>query len=85
MSGVLVLLVMAVVVVSVTAGIVVTHVRGRSRRELRDRKFRAAILEQENKRDRALMIGKDEPDAYIAEREIIRLRERYIAGKEDIV
>lgn len=85
MGGVWVALAVLSVVVIVLGVIVVSYIRTQSKRALRDRTFRAAILEQENKRTRALMIGKDEPDAYIAEREILRLKERYAAGKDDVV
>lgn len=82
MGGVWVAVGILAMVVGIFGVVVVSYIRAQSKRSLRDRTFRAAILEQENKRSRALMVGKDEPDAYIAEREILRLKERYAAGKE---
>ena len=49
----------------------------------RSQRFKIAVLAQENRRDAALMKDKNSPDAYIAEREILKIKQRYISGETE--
>ncbi len=85
MRTVIILGVIITLVAIIVAVILVAHLRSRAARALRDKTFREAILKQEAIRDRALLIDKNHPDSYIANREIIRLKARYGAGEKDVV
>lgn len=82
MSGIWVLLGIIVVVGLVGAVVVGSYIEKQRQRELRSERFRVAILALENKRDGALRKEKDSPDAFIAQREIEKIKQRYVDGEE---
>ena len=73
-------------VVLLFAGIIVfSYLRAKTKRDARSERFRVAITAMEIKRDQALLKGDNNPEAYIAQRELLQMKQRYVDGKENPV